>query len=156
MIRHLAVVVAAAVILNPGGLHGQASHPLVGKWTIEFVRGQRMEDGATTPIMGTGDLVVSAQGDSFVATLTVGPRPDGSVPPPAVMVGRAGAGGVTFVHKATAQLNMNGEARTVDAITTWILRVSGDAMEGTMARELPGLMIEMPMEPAPVKGTRAK
>lgn len=156
MTRHLAVVAAAAVILNPGGLQGQASHPLVGKWSIEFVRGQRMEDGTTTPIMGTGDLVVSARGDSLVATLTVGPRPDGSVPPPAVMVGTAGAGGVTFMHKATAQLNMNGEVRSVDAITTWILRSSRDAMEGTMSRELPGLMIETPMEPTPVKGTRVK
>lgn len=154
MNRHLAVVLASALILNPVGIHGQATHPLVGKWTIEFVRGQQMENGAVTPIMGKGDLVVVARGDSLVATLTVGPRPDGSVPPPAVMAGMGGAGGATFVHKTTAQLNMNGDARTVDAITTWSLRVSGNVLEGTMARELPGLMLEVPMEPSPVKGAR--
>lgn len=153
--KHRLVVAAAAVILSTGGLRAQSSHPLVGKWSIEFQRGQRMENGTVTPMMGTGDLVVVARGDSLVATLTTaGTRPDGSVSPPAVMSGKARDGHAVFVHKTTAQLNMNGEVRTAEAVTTWTLKVAGDQLEGTMLRELKDVMLQVPMEPSPVKGKR--
>lgn len=153
--RAAAAVALSAVILCASGLRAQAAHPLVGKWTIEFQRGQSMENGTVTPIMGTGDLVIVSAGDSLKATLTVGPRPDGSLPPPAVMTGVLSGGKAVFVHKTTAQLNMNGEQRTAEAITTWTFSAVGDALAGTMARELPGLMLQVPMEPSPVKGKRA-
>lgn len=155
MFRRRAVLSVAAVILCATGLRAQANHPLVGTWTIEFQRGQSMENGTVTPIMGTGELVIVAAGDSLKATLTVGARPDGSVPPPAVMMGAATGGQAVFVHRTTAQLNMNGEQRTTEAITTWTFSAEGDALTGTMARELPGLMVQLPMEPSPVKGKRA-
>jgi hypothetical protein len=153
--RH-ALFTAAAVILSATGLRAQAPHPLVGKWTIEFQRGQRMENGTVTPMMGTGELVVTVRGDSLVATLTTsGTRPDGSVAPPAVMSGKADGGQAVFIHQTTAQLNLNGEARSAVAVTTWTLRVAGDALEGTMAREIKDVMVQVPMEPSPVKGKRA-
>lgn len=146
---------AAAVILSTGGLRAQATHPLVGKWNIEFQRGQRMENGTVTPMMGTGELVIAVRGDSLVATLTTsGTRPDGSVSPPAVMSGTPNGAQAVFVHKTTAQLNMNGEARTADAVTTWTLKVNGDQLEGTMLREIKDVMLQVPMEPSPVKGKR--
>lgn len=155
MNRRYSLLAVGAVILAATGLRAQPSHPLVGKWTIEFQRGQRMEDGRVTPIMGTGELVVSARGDSLQATLTMsGTRPDGSVSPPAVMAGKADVGQAVFVHRTTAQLNMNGEARSVDAVTTWTLKVAGDALEGSMLRELKDVMLQVPMEPSPVKGKR--
>jgi hypothetical protein len=149
------LLVLAAVIMPVTGLLAQASHPLVGRWNIEFQRGQRMENGTVTPIMGTGDLVVEARGDSLVATLTTaGTRPDGSTVPPAVMRGAARGSEAVFNHTTTAQLNMNGEVRNADAITTWTFRVAGDLLEGTMRREITGLMLQVPMEPSPVKGKR--
>ncbi|MBK8248392.1 MAG: hypothetical protein IPK85_13445 [Gemmatimonadetes bacterium] len=156
MKRRLFLMAAAAVVLTATGLRAQTTHPLVGKWTIEFQRGQRMEDGRVTPIMGSGELVVSARGDSLLATLTTfGTRPDGSVSPPAVMSGTADGGQAVFVHRTTAQLNLNGEARSVDAVTTWTLKVAGDALEGSMLREIKDVMLQVPMEPSPVKGKRA-
>ena len=156
MKRRISLLAVGAVILAATGLRAQPTHPLVGKWTIEFQRGQRMENGSVTPIMGSGELVVTARGDSLVATLTTsGTRPDGSVAPPAVMTGKANGGQAVFVHRATAQLNLNGESRSAEATTTWTLRVNGDALDGTMLREIKDVMLQVPMEPSPVKGKRA-
>lgn len=130
----------------------QSPNPLVGKWTIEYERGRRVENGAMTPIMGTGLLTIVQQGDSMVATLEPGPRQDGSVPPPATIGGRATTDGVVFVQKTTAQMNINGEASTRELTLTWTLQATGDALTGTLARELP--MMPEPVAPSPVKGTR--
>lgn len=48
----------------------------------------------------------------------------------------------------------NGEEHTTTAISTWILKVDGDVMTGTLGRELEGMDMEMP-PPQPVTGRRA-
>lgn len=150
----LAALFVTSAAFAPSDLAAQATGPLVGTWTIEYERGRRIENGEPTPIMGKGKLAIVASGDSLLATLEAGPRPDGSVPPPATFGGRATAQGVVFVQKQTAQLNINGEAREQQMTLTWTLQTTGDTLTGTLARELPGM--PEPLPPAPVKGTRLK
>jgi hypothetical protein len=146
-------VLLAAALVTPSH-HGlaQGSNPLLGKWSIEYERGRRMQDGVATPLMGTGTLTIAASGDSLLATLQAGSREDGTVPPPATFGGRASAGAAVFVQQQTVTVNINGETQTRQLNVTWKLSASGDVLTGTMARDLPG----MEQTPAPVKGTRAK
>ena len=72
---------------------------IVEKWSIEYERGRRMENGSTTPIMGTGTLTIAQRGDSLVATLEAPPRADGTPTPPATIAGKASARGGVFLQK---------------------------------------------------------
>jgi hypothetical protein len=150
---HAAVLVSLfATALGP--IHAQSPNALVGKWSIEYERGRRVENGESTPIMGTAELTIAQSGDSLVATLVASARPDGPVPPPSTFGGRAKGDDVVFVQNQTVQINANGEMSTRDITLTWTLRAAGNALTGGLARELPMMSESLP--PSPVKGTRAQ
>lgn len=148
-----AAVVASVVVGSASRVPAQAPNPLVGKWTIEYERGRRMENGESVGIQGTGQLSLAQSGDSLVATLQSGPRPDGTTPPPSTFGGKVTADGAQFVQVQTAQLNVNGEVRDQKITLTWTLKASGDVLTGTLKRDLP-MMGDLP--PSPVKGTRMR
>lgn len=154
--RTLATVALAVVGVLPLARRAaaQSSHPLVGTWTVTYERGRRNENGEITRLMGEGRLQLQAAGDSLVATLTTGARPDGSVPPPAVFGGRVSGDSAVFTQKQSVRINMNGEESTRDVVMTWVLRADGDALTGTLTREM-AAMPEAP-EPSPVTGKRVK
>jgi hypothetical protein len=149
----LAALLSAAALFPASHVQAQAPNPLVGKWSIEYERGRRMENGETTTIMGKATVTITASGDSLIATIQPEPRPDGSAAPPSTAGGRMGAAGATFVQQQMATINMNGEVREQQITLTWTLQASGDALTGTLQRTMPGMA--EPLPPAPVKGTRA-
>lgn len=151
MKRILSAAFVAAVLSSVDTLPAQAN-PLVGKWRIEYERGRRLENGAPTSIMGTGTIAIAAKGDSLVAILESGPRPDGSPTPPSMFSGRPTGDGTVFVQKANVQVNQNGELRSVEVTLTWTLSASGDTLTGTLLRATP--MMPESQSPTPVKGTR--
>lgn len=152
----LAAFALAALFLLPVArpLTAQSSHPLVGTWTVTYERGRRNENGEVTRLMGEGRLQLQSSGDSLLATLTVGARPDGSVPPPATFGGRVSGDSAVFMQKQSVRINMNGEESTRDVVLTWVLRAEGDALTGTLKRDM-AAMPEAP-EPSPVTGKRVK
>lgn len=141
------------IALAPGAAQGQASPAIVGKWTIEYERGRRVENGEATPIMGSGEITIRQSGDSLVATLVTAAREDGSVPPPATFGGRTKGEDAIFVQHQTVQITINGEQSARPITLTWTLRAAGDALTGTLDRELP--MMPTPVPPSAVKGKRA-
>jgi hypothetical protein len=147
----LACAVLATTAVAPPAA-AQAS-PIVGTWELEYERGRSIENGVATPIMGKGTMTIAAQGDSLVATLQSGPRPDGSVPPLATFGGRLTGQRAVLVHQTTMTVNLNGESRTAEVSLTWSLEASGNAISGTLVREASGF--PGAAEPTPVKGTRA-
>lgn len=148
-----AAIIAAVVVGGASRVPAQSPNPLVGKWNIEYERGRRMENGEATPIMGTGQVSFALAGDSIVATLQPAARPDGSTPAPVSFGGKLTGEGAHFVQEQTAQININGETRDQKIKMTWTFKASGDALTGTLQRELPG----MPTGPASaVKGTRVR
>ncbi len=148
-----AVALVTLVAAGVGQAHAQSQTALVGKWTIDYERGRRIENGEVTPIMGRGELTVVQSGDSLVATLVGSPLPDGTVSTPSTFGGHAKGDDVVFVQHKTAKVETNGEASTLNITLTWTLRAAGDALTGSLASELPGM--PEPMDPSPVKGTRA-
>lgn len=152
MLRQL---LAATVLVAPLALAAQ-SHPLVGTWNIEYAGGMRIENGEQTRVMLSATLVVAAQGDSLIATLTSHAQ-EGVPERPAVRMAAPRANGdVTFPQIAQMRMNMNGEISVHDVKTNWTLHAAGDALEGTMTREVKDPMLPGMNEPVPVKGTRAK
>ena len=151
--RMLAATLLVAVSGGWQQAHAQAAKAIVGKWNIEFERGRRIENGEMTSIMGKGELLVEQQGDSLLATLTQPPREDGTVVPPAKIGGHEKDGSVLFVQKSVAHMNINGEDQALDVVVTWTLKPEGDALSGTVFRDMKGG--PMTMTPTPVKGTRA-
>lgn len=141
------------VALGAGSAHAQAQNALVGKWTIDYERGRRIESGESSLIMGTGELTIVQSGDSLLATLVAPARPDGTIPPPSTFGGHPKGDDVVFVQHKTAQVETNGEASTVNITLTWTLRASGNVLAGSLLSELP--MMSGSSEPSPVKGTRA-
>lgn len=152
-----AALVAAAVIVpaSASPSYAQGTPALVGNWTVTYERGRRFENGEATPIMGEAKLQLVASGDSLLATLAPGARPDGTTPPPATFGGRVTGDSAVFVQKQKVTMNMNGEETTRDIVLTWVLRASGDALSGTLARTIPGMeAMEGAGGASPVKGTR--
>lgn len=152
--RHRAVILSIGLSIASLSAHAQAAPPLIGTWDIEYQRGQRIENGEATAIMGKGVITIAQSGDSLLATLKQGPRPDGTAVPDVVIGGRLSNGSAVFVQKLSAQMNLNGDVRTVEGKATWTLQATGDTMTGTVMREVP--MMPAAAEPSPVKGTRAK
>ncbi len=150
------VVAVAAMVsgaaLAPHALRAQAANPVVGKWTIEYERGRRIENDEVTPIMGTGTLTVSMQRDSVVVELDASPRPDGTPVPRVTVTGAWRDGALVFVQKQRVQMQMNGESTSPEITLTWTVTAKGDLLAGTLARDLPGM--QEPMPSTPVKGTR--
>jgi hypothetical protein len=56
----LAALFASSVALTSTHVEAQAPDALLGKWTIEFERGRRMENGEATIMMGTGKVTIRA------------------------------------------------------------------------------------------------
>jgi hypothetical protein len=149
-----AALAVAPQLLLPGVAIGQVPHPLVGTWSIEYERGRRVENGEVTPIMGTGRLTIEQRGDSLVATFAPPARPDGTVPPPSTTSARIATPEVVFTQEQSVTINMNGEEQVRRITLTWSLTASGDALSGTLRRDLP--MSPEPLPPTPVKGTRLR
>lgn len=147
----LAAVVAVASMASTGAGLAQSAHPLVGSWNISYERGRRMENGDVTPIMGTAELSIAQQGDSLVATIQPAARPDGTKPPASTFGGKLTPAGAVFVQEQMATINENGVESQRMMTLTWTLEATGDALTGTLARDLPGME---GAPPAPVKGTR--
>lgn len=155
MSRYFSAILVASVILLPAsGIRAQAASQLVGNWNLEYERGRRIENGEATPIMGTGKMSIEQRGDSLVATISPGARPDGTVPPPSSFGGKMTPDGAVFVQVQTAQVNINGEASERKITLTWTLHASGDALTGTLGREM--AMMEDHLPPTPVTGVRVK
>ncbi len=152
--RALAALLAFATVATLP-LHAQAT-PLLGKWTIEYARGVRMENGEQTPIMGTGTLTITQDADSLVGTIDGSARPDGSMAPATKLTGRIARGSAVLVSTSKAKMNINGDVTDIDVVVTWTLQATGDALSGTMQRAM-NAAIPMPdTPPSPVKGTRLK
>jgi len=143
----LGLVIAAPVASAQG-------HPLAGRWTVEYQRGMRHENGEMTPIMGTATLTLEQRGDSLVGTLAPAGDDQGNAPPAQQFAAKGSASGATFVVKSQARLNMNGDIVMKDVTLTWELSASGDALSGTVKRVMQDA--EFSAEPSPVKGTRVK
>jgi hypothetical protein len=140
--------------LSPLAAHAQ-THPLSGKWTIEYVGGMQLENGEMTPILAKALFTVAEVGDSLIATLRMEPNPDLPPRPEARFAALRVAGSeATFKQRSEARMNMNGEERTVSAISTWTLRADGAELSGTLAREIEGVDMPLP-PPQPVTGRRA-
>jgi hypothetical protein len=153
------ILAAAALLvgsLTP--LQAQQASPPVGKWNIEYEAGRRMENGEATPVMGKGVLTIVGQGDTLVATMEAGPRPDGVTPPPMSFGGKMTEKGAVFTQKREGRVTMNGEEKPITVITTWTLTATGDELSGSMVRQLPPELAAMSGagEPTSVKGTRVK
>lgn len=157
MRRSLLAAAAAVFAFTPLAPHlakAQSPAALAGKWSIEYERGRRMENGEATVIMGKGTVTIAAQGDGFAATFESGARPDGSVPPPSTALGTVKGDSVVFVQEQTVTINLNGESREAKVTLTWTFSAAGDTLGGSLARELPGM--PEPLPASPVKGTRMK
>ena len=146
-------VLAALFALSPLTARAQMS-PLVGKWTIEYAGGMRIENGEPTVILAKALLTITEVGDSLVATVRMEPNPDLPPRPESRFAALKVSGNdVTFKQRSEAKMNMNGEEHTATAISTWILKVDGDVLTGTLGRELEGMEMPMP-PPQPVTGRR--
>jgi hypothetical protein len=149
-----ALTLAAGLIMLPTLARAQ-SHPLVGKWDVELVAGQRIEDGVSTSVKAKGTLEIVQQGDSLIGTLTTVPVEGMPQRPPARLAGKRIDGTMTFVSVSEGTLSGNGESLTFQAISTWSLTATGDSLQGSVTRELVG--VSMPaMGAQPVTGTRVR
>jgi hypothetical protein len=151
----LSSLLLALTLVAPATLRAQAN-PLVGTWDLELTVGMRVSDGEPEVIRGKGRMVVAEEGDSLVATLTVTP-PEGMPARPATRFTTAKVAGprYTFLQNSEARIQGNGEEMAMRVISTWTFNVAGDALTGTVAREVVGAM--MPSMPdQPVTGTRVR
>jgi hypothetical protein len=130
------------------------THPLAGRWEMDYERGHRSEDGVLTSIRGKATLTLELRGDSLVGTFEPAAQPDMPKPATQRFAAKPTARGAVFVVRSEIKLNMNGEIETREAVTTWTLEATGDTLEGTTLRTFTGM--EMAVEPVPVKGTRVK
>ena len=149
-------ILAVAMLVASGAFvpaTAQSAAPLLGKWSIEYERGRRIENDVVTPVRGTGTLTVAQQGDSLTATLESGPRPDGTASTAVILRGAMTTGGGVFLQKRQITVNENGEMSQREIVLTWTLQASGDTLNGSIKTDMHG---DMSMEPTPVTGTRAK
>lgn len=153
MMKRLAPLLALSLGVAPARLTAQ-SPALVGVWSVTFAAGMRNEGGVETPIMQSGSLKITSEGDSLVAVMTMQPPPGMPARPSSRMAASASATPAVFVLKSQARLNMNGEELTRTAISTFSLKASGDSLSGTLTRVIEG--IDFPSSPMPVTGTRSK
>ena len=148
------LALSALIFLSPLVAQAQ-SNPIVGKWSIEFAAGMRIENDAPTVLMAKGTLTIETSGDSLVATLHVEPNAEIQARPDSRFTTRMTTGTVIFEQHSQARMNSNGEETLVPAVTIWTLDVTGDTIAGTLARRIEGM--ELPVVgPQPVKGTRIK
>jgi hypothetical protein len=142
-----------ALVVSAPPLAAQ-THPLAGRWQIDYVRGKRIENGDETIIRGAATLTLELRGDSLVGTLERPASPEQPAPTPQRFAAKPTATGAVFVVKTVMTNNNNGEITTREAVMAWTLRATGDALEGTLLFSIPGM--DMGAEPTPVSGTRIK
>lgn len=155
MNRIRSFALATVVALAPLTAQAQSS-ALVGDWSVAITAGMRIENDEATPIRAKARLSIVLQGDSLIATLTVEPSENVAPRPPGRLTAvKSSANTVSFVQRSQATLNANGEERQVTVTSTWSLTADGDAITGSVSREMEGMM--GPGMPAqPVSGTRIK
>ncbi|MEO5799925.1 MAG: hypothetical protein ABIZ70_11025 [Gemmatimonadales bacterium] len=148
------IAVVALLVLPVSAVQAQAN-PLVGKWTLALVVGMRMDGTEHTPVMGEASFVVEAKGDSLIGSMTQAP-PEGRPQRPATrFAAKAVEGEVMFVVHTQSTISVNGEESVKNVTSTWKLSAKGDALAGTVDRQIEGL--EAPNGgPQPVKGMRVK
>lgn len=151
--RFLTVAFFATFVGASASLQAQSNAPIVGKWNIDYERGRRVENDVVTPVMAKGTLTIAVDGDSLIATLEQGPRPDGTPSQPLKIGGRLSNGSAVLLQSQQVRMNMNGEEHVQTIKVTWTLKADGDALTGTMAREAPNMQTGAP---SVVSGTRAK
>lgn len=152
-VHHALAALALGLTITAPAASAQG-HPLAGRWSVEYQRGVRNENGELTPIMGAATLTLEQRGDSLVGTLVPAAGDQGNASPAQLFAARAAANGATFVVKSQAQINMNGEISTREMTLTWELSASGDTLSGTMSRVVQDT--DVSSSPSPVKGTRLK
>ena len=103
------LALSALIFLSPLVARAQ-SNPIVGKWSIEFAAGMRIEDGVPTVLMAKGTLTIAADGDSLVATLHVEPSAEIPARPDARFTTRMHTGTVIFEQHSQALLAVFNEA----------------------------------------------
>jgi hypothetical protein len=148
----ISAILLPAVLFSSPAL-GASPHPLVGTWKVEFPGGARIENGVATPIRLKGSLTVEARGDSLIANL-VPDQGEGPARPPVRLAAKATAGDVTFVTHSQVTLNINGSEQKATSVATWVLRVNGERLEGTVDRKVEGMEAHA-AGPQPITGTRA-
>lgn len=147
-------LVVAALLAIPSALSAQGS-PLIGTWNMSLPGGAKFENGVMTPMMTTGVLTVEATADSLVATLTMAPPEGQEQRPPSRFTTKLSTGNeVTFVQPTKGRMTRNDETVEMTGTATWVFKVNGDALEGTIERKLDG--VQMAMGAQALKGTRKK
>ena len=110
----------------------QQEHPLVGTWKITYPWHIDVVNGVVKPVMETGELRVQARGDSLTAEVVRnGART-------IRIAARKGAEETVFVARDSVTLTTPSGARPMIAVSTWILKVSGDRLSGSLQRRLEG------------------
>jgi hypothetical protein len=152
MPRHVSLLFLP--LLLPAVLAAQ-SHPLAGNWEISIPVGASIENGVATQIFASGAVSLGVVGDSIIGTLKVAPPPGYPARPPARLAAGAAAVPSVFVVNSQATIDINGEESTRKVTSTYTMTAKGDALEGTVAREIEGG--DMPgLEPQAFRGKRAK
>ncbi len=149
MIRSL---IALALAAAPHLVHAQ-THPLVGDWSVSMAAGMRIENGEQTIITQKGMMSVAVVGDSIVATLKMEPLEGRPARPASRLAAKLVPGKVVFMDKREATINTNGEEQKVMSTSTFTFDPSGDALNGTVSREIPGMG---GMGAQPITGNRIK
>lgn len=147
---------AVALLALGGGIEtamAQGAAPLLGKWTVEYEQGRRIENDEVTTIMAKGVLTITQAGDSLTAVINGRSGPDGSALPPTTLNGRMTSEGAVFYQKRQVTVNENGEMSTREITLTWNLQAAGDALTGSIKTDFGG---DHGGSPSPVKGTRIK
>jgi len=146
---------AALFLIAPFASNDTQSHPLAGKWNIEYVAGHRVENDVSTPVLAKASLALAVVGDSLVGTMVGTPLPGAPARPPSRFAAKRIDGRVTFIVHSEATINRNDEMSTAKVISTWVLSAANDAIEGTVTREIIGVDAPNP-GPLAVKGTRVR
>jgi hypothetical protein len=152
MRRH--VLLSFLPLVLPGVLAAQ-SHPLAGKWEISIPVGATVENGVTTPIFANGAISLGVEGDSIVGTLKTEPPPGYPARPPARLAAGVAAVPSVFVVNSEATIDINGVESKRKVTSTYTMTAKGDALEGTIAREIEGGDLPK-LEPQTFRGKRVK
>lgn len=156
-LRTIAIRLAALLLLAATtslAAQSPSPSPLIGTWSINWEIGRRIMNGESGSIKAKGTMSIVPSGDSLMATITTLSREDGAPPPaPYSFGGRITASGARLVRISEAVMTINGEERKQPSTAVWTLSLDGQTLQGTIAREVPGLMGGTPT--SMLTGTRA-
>jgi hypothetical protein len=149
----LRTIALALVLWTPA--QPPAQHPLEGVWKITYPWHIDVVNGVVKPVMETGELKVEARGDSLIATLATNPSAQRPQPRPLRLAAVPGSGDVVFVMRDPVTLTIGGTERQVTAVSTWIFRPDGDALQGSLERRMEGTNVPS-HGPQALTGSRAR